>query len=805
MDYHGTPNDDQLDQDKLGISAGAAIYGDDGNDTISVSTAQAIGGRGNDTIIATGPWGSAAYWDSPAGVKVDLGKGIAEDGFGTTDKLVGVHAVQGSRFDDTLIGGAADEYFYGAGGNNVVTGGTGFDTVSYYFEKSSAANISYDAASDTFTVVKHFTNGDTGVDKLSGVEKVEFTGDGSDGVVVLRSQFVGDFRTSPVHARVPVPSGAALSQFQIGDFNGDGHADFVFVTQAGSGTALAPTFVFLGDGKGAFADGSASLFGQVPMHIIGGGRTIVADFNNDGRSDLFQLEFGDDAPPFPGGQNDLYLSNAATQKLVDASSTLPRRDDQNHGGSAGDVNGDGYIDVLVNTLDEGNLLLINDGTGHLVEKPWLLPRPVMELGGVDYHETNVFSGMVDVNGDGALDLILGTWDGNLVTAGSRIFLNDGHGDFTKSTPIMLPASGIDKELILEVEAIDLNGDAFPDLMLSVTNGGAHDVFYHADYIQLLVNDGTGHFRDETATRLPQSKDISEPGWLTSLTAVDFNHDGFPDILAESPGGGTVTSKVYLNKGDGTFALDWESALGERTQAADVDGDGMADLVSATADGQITVSLNKLANGGIYKANFGGDSLLGSGGADTFYARPGNDRFDGAGGLDTAVVQGTRASYAVTITADGFKLASLGATVALHDVERVQFGDAMLAFDIAGTAGQAYRIYQAAFARTPDAGGLGFWIGAMDKGLGLADVAAMFVGSQEFADRYGTQDNAGFLATVYHNVLHREPDDGGFAFWGKFMANGGSRAELLAQFSESPENQAQVIGAIDHGIAFLPTH
>jgi hypothetical protein len=801
MDYHGTANDDQIDQDKQGIPDGTAIFGDAGNDTITVRNAIAIGGRGNDTLIAiaTG-WATVGYWDSPAGVTVDLGKGVAQDGFGTTDKLVGFRMVQGSSHDDTLIGGSAEEFFYGGGGNNVIIGGAGFDTADYFFEKSTSADISYDAASDTFTVVKHFSNGDRGVDKLTGIEKIEFTGDGSDHAVILRSQFVGDFRTSTSHPEVQLPAGPSVSQFKAGDFNGDGHTDFAFVTQVSTGTAPAPTYVFLGDGKGGFSDGTSAVFASTPMKAIGGGRTLVADFNNDGRSDIYQLDFGDDAPPFPGGVSSLYLSSTSGV-LVDASATLPQRKDLNHGGSVGDVNGDGYADVLVNSLNYGNYLLVNDGSGHFKEMDALIRRPVDSSGA---HQTNTFSGIVDVNADGAPDLILGAWDGDPMHLGSQVLLNDGHGNFTKSAPITLPASGIDKEIILAVTPIDLNGDAFPDLMLSVTNGGERDAFYNTDYLQLLVNDGTGHFRDETAARLPQSKDSSSPGWLMSLTSVDFNHDGHPDILAESANW-PITSKVYLNKGDGTFTLDWESGVAERAIVADADSDGMADVVTATDNGTITVSFNKLANGHIYQANFGGDNLLGSSGNDTFYARPGTDVFDGAAGFDTAVFAGARSAYAVQAAGHGFKLTGGGGSATITNIERVQFSDVGLAFDLDGVAGQAYRVYQAAFNRAPDQAGLGYWIAAMDKGMSLVDVAAQFVASTEFTGRYGKLDGAAFLTTVYQNVLHREPDAAGLDFWVGYMNGGGSRAGLLAQFSESHENQVQVIGAIGLGIDYLPYH
>lgn len=556
MEFRGTAGNDDIDQRRDGIPDGTVIYGGDGDDRIVLASGQADGGRGNDTIVGGGDgWTELVYWDSPSSVLVDLGRGVADDGFGTRDTLVGIRVVQGSGFDDTLVGGDADEFFHGGGGNNVVRGGAGFDTVNYYFEPSTAADIRYDAASDTFTVIKHFANGDNGTDTLSGIEKIAFGGAGADGKVILRSDYVGAFRTLASTA-LTLPAGSGLTQFKPGDFNGDGRVDFAYVTQVGTGTALSPTMFWLGDGKGGFVDGTAAMLGQVPMKIVGGGRSIVADFNGDGADDLFQLDFGDDAPPFPGGINSLYLSDGKGG-MVDASATLPQRPGQHHGGVAGDVDGDGDIDVVVNALDRGNLLLLNDGSGHFTESSGLLPRTGTTIGGVLYPETSTFSGLVDVDADGDLDLILGAWDGGTALKTNTILLNDGHGDFTQAAPILLPASGIDQQSILEVEAIDLNGDAFPDLMLSITNGGPHDTFYHTDYIQLLVNDGSGHYRDETAARLPQSTDSSQPGWLMSLSPVDFNHDGYADILAVSAGL-PVTSKVYLNRGDGTFALEWES-------------------------------------------------------------------------------------------------------------------------------------------------------------------------------------------------------------------------------------------------------
>jgi hypothetical protein len=145
---------------------------------------------------------------------------------------------------------------------------------------------------------------------------------------------------------------------------------------------------------------------------------------------------------------------------------------------------------------------------------------------------------------------------------------------------------------------------------------------------------------------------------------------------------------------------------------------------------------------------------------------------------------------------------------LDGVQRIRFNDAVVALDVGtgAVAGSAYRLYQAAFDRQPDAAGIGYWIGQMDGGRTLQDVASEFLRSAEFQALYGAAPSAeSFIGSLYDNVLHRVPDAAGFGYWlGTLRTAGdtpGARADALAAFSESPENQAQVIGAIGNGFAY----
>lgn len=236
--------------------------------------------------------------------------------------------------------------------------------------------------------------------------------------------------------------------------------------------------------------------------------------------------------------------------------------------------------------------------------------------------------------------------------------------------------------------------------------------------------------------------------------------------------------------------------------------------SIVAAGQVTVNFGSVIEN--LRGGAGNDTLIGSeianrieGGAgnDVIAGGLGGDLLDGGPGLDLALYAGKRADYQLGAGKDGTTVRSLRApdeVDVLTGIERLKFDDAMLALDVDGVAGQAYRLYQAAFNRTPDLAGLGYWIGRMDGGTSLTEVAAAFIGSQEFAQMYGAAPgNADFLGKIYQNILHRAPDQAGFDYWLKAMEAGTSATDILAQFSESQENVAALAGVLQDGIAYTP--
>lgn len=124
---------------------------------------------------------------------------------------------------------------------------------------------------------------------------------------------------------------------------------------------------------------------------------LVADFNGDGRPDVFLACYGYDAPPFPGERNQVVLSSPnGTYSVSDASPDVLN----SHGAAAGDMNGDGKVDVILAT-GHRPLVYLNDGSGRftrestdrfaalLPEAPWWTVQ------------------VTDVNEDGLLDVLVG--------------------------------------------------------------------------------------------------------------------------------------------------------------------------------------------------------------------------------------------------------------------------------------------------------------------------------------------------------------------------------------------------------------
>lgn len=175
--------------------------------------------------------------------------------------------------------------------------------------------------------------------------------------------------------------------------------------------------------------------------------------------------------------------------------------------------------------------------------------------------------------------------------------------------------------------------------------------------------------------------------------------------------------------------------------------------------------------------------------------------------DATTIHGYRDNYTIVQNVDGSvtltNLIDHSSQSFAATLKTIKFADKFVSFDSSGIPGQSYRLYQAAFNRKPDLGGLGFWTHVLQGGLSLDAVAGYFYSSPEFQALYGQVNDDQFITLLYNNVLHRVPDQGGHDFWSLQMKNGLSRQGILGYFSESPENVGNAAVAIKNGIDYIP--
>lgn len=139
----------------------------------------------------------------------------------------------------------------------------------------------------------------------------------------------------------------------------------------------------------------------------------------------------------------------------------------------------------------------------------------------------------------------------------------------------------------------------------------------------------------------------------------------------------------------------------------------------------------------------------------------------------------------------------------NSIDRLLCSDDIVAFDYYGNLGACYRLYQAAFKRTPDKAGLANNVALMDGGLTLVQMAAAFLASSEGQTNYGGTADSAYVFALYINVLGRAPSNAEVQAWldrrSLFGSNADWRTDTLWRFSESPENHNLVDATIRAGV------
>ena len=260
------------------------------------------------------------------------------------------------------------------------------------------------------------------------------------------------------------------------------------------------------------------------------------------------------------------VTTAANINHVQYAGTTSNFNDMTGGAAAGDVDGDGLVDLFVTRLDGTDILYKNMGSGSF--------QDVSATSGFTATLPTNGAAFGDIDNDGDLDLYLtATGHGRFY-----MYLNDGNGNFTEDAATR--GAHVPNPVGMAWGQSVAFGDYDRDGYLDIVTGDWGNYALQGSS-KLLNNQGStnpGYFTDTTVS----SGFNQYPSALTfrfSPRFTDLNNDGLPDLTTT---GDYLTSQLFWNNGDGTFT-DGTQAAGVGTDQngmgstiADFDGDGDLD-------------------------------------------------------------------------------------------------------------------------------------------------------------------------------------------------------------------------------------
>ena len=540
----------------------------------AVSAAGDVNGDGFDDVIV-GAYGNSTYAGRAyiyfggsnlptvlASANVVLNGEAVNNYFGYAVDAAG--DVNGDGYADVVVGaygntsstGRAYIYFGGANMNKVADVIMNGEAVSDQFgvSVSGAGDVNNDGYADV--IVGAFQNS-----SAAGRAYVYLGGsamnNGAD--VVLNGEVANNY------------FGVAVSS--AGDVNGDGYADVIVGAYSYQST-VGRAYIFHG---GAAMNNAAdvTLTGEGLNNWFGTSVSDAGDVNGDGFDDVIVGAFG-----YSNSAGRAYLYFGGTEMNTGADKTLSGEGTNNFGysvASAGDMNGDGYDDILVGAKG------FNSSTGRTYLYQYSLTGsdvPDETMNGEaqeNYFGTSVASAG-DVNGDGYADVIVGAWGYNISIGRAYIFY--GGPNMDNVADVTMTGEAATKYFGFSVaSAGDVNGDGYADVIVGASGDsslvGRAYIYYG------------GNPMNNTSDRTFIGEAVGNSFGYAVASAGDMNGDGYPDVIVGASGYFNNYGKVYIYYG-GAFMntvvdVSISGFTGEYfgtsvSTAGDVNGDGYADVI-----------------------------------------------------------------------------------------------------------------------------------------------------------------------------------------------------------------------------------
>jgi hypothetical protein len=343
-------------------------------------------------------------------------------------------------------------------------------------------------------------------------------------------------------------AGFGSSVMSAGDVNGDGFSDLVVATAA---EALLGVYVYLGGLTGLATTPVTALFPSDPI-AQSLSVTSAGDVNGDGYADLAVAATG--VYVYLGGPGGLATTPATTLTF----SAAPSFADETVVAGAGDVNGDGFGDVVVSAFVSGMSGFKGNGYVYLGGKAGIPTTPASTLAGVLVSSGGgggsfnlAVAGAGDVNGDGYADVIAAACD---TPDCAWVYLGSAAGIVPTAATTLSPAG------VGRASAGDVNGDGYGDVVVVANTNDSQ-------FAAVYLGSATGLATTPTTT-LTQPNAWNNGFGASIASAGDVNGDGYGDLVVGVPDfvpgnaqDDTGSACIYLGSATGLAASSTTTLVG----------------------------------------------------------------------------------------------------------------------------------------------------------------------------------------------------------------------------------------------------
>jgi hypothetical protein len=401
--------------------------------------------------------------------------------------------------------------------------------------------------------------GDLNGDGLDDIAIGAYAADLSTGAFHVYYGAAGGPSTSP---DLTVDGSARSSSFGEvlsggGDVNGDGYDDLI-VGAPDTGGSTGAVYVYLGSSGGLDGTAALSLTGPGASSKFGSTAVIAGDINGDGYDDVAV-----GAPWYDSfkGEFQVYYGSAVGLD-VDSPTTVTPTSTILLGGlvvGPGDVNGDGYADLLVLTSGLGLRLYLGSASG-LVTSTY--GSVVYTGGGSTFGSAMAPAG--DVNGDGLADVVIGSYNYDTYRGACIVALGSASGLAEADMTVMDGPNTADMLGYSVAGAGDFDGDGYADVVGGEPNWeapgqeGRMDLYLGGPSMD-ITSDGTAY------------GDTKDAGFGYTLSgAGDVNGDGYDDVMAGQYAYSSYSGAVWIYYG-GPPASGGDTGSGDDSGGAETGG------------------------------------------------------------------------------------------------------------------------------------------------------------------------------------------------------------------------------------------